>query len=166
MTPTGELCTCLHDRKYHRKQIDNRKQISYPCVHAIGFQFCECKNYKPTSAIAQQGDEMTKEKKVRAPKAKVRTITHYEVSAKEVKLRETLASKESDSQLAIIYRAVAENGPCSFDGVWEKVYRNFQSSKAPLEKRKINVGTYLHRLVKAGLLKRSKVEEKASEAAA
>jgi hypothetical protein len=60
MTLTGELCTCTHDKKYHRKQIDNRKQISYPCVHAIGFQFCECKNYKPSSAQAQQGDEMNK----------------------------------------------------------------------------------------------------------
>jgi len=60
MTLTGELCTCGHDRKYHRKQIDNRKQISYSCVHAVGFQFCECKNYKASSAIAQQGDEMSK----------------------------------------------------------------------------------------------------------
>lgn len=60
MTLTGLLCQCGHDRKYHRKQIDNRKQISYSCVHAVGFQFCKCKNYKPISAIAQQGDEMSK----------------------------------------------------------------------------------------------------------
>jgi hypothetical protein len=68
MTLTGLLCTCGHDKKYHRRQIDNRKQISYPCVHAIGFQLCECKNYKAASAIAQ-GDEMSK-KGNGTPKAK------------------------------------------------------------------------------------------------
>jgi hypothetical protein len=104
--------------------------------------------------------------KARAPKTKSHMITHFEASAKEVKLRDTLADDKNDSQLAIIYRAAAKHGPCSFDTIWENIYRSFQNSKAPLEKRKINVGTYLHRLVKAGLLKRSKVEEKVSEAAA
>jgi hypothetical protein len=69
MTLTGELRTCGHDKKYHRKQLDSRKQISYPCVHAIGFHFCECKNYKASSAQAQQGDEMSK-KGNGTPKAK------------------------------------------------------------------------------------------------
>jgi hypothetical protein len=64
MTLTGELCAnCGHDRKYHRKQLDSCKQISYPCVHAIGFQFCECKNYKPS-----KGDEMSKKNGTKAAK--------------------------------------------------------------------------------------------------
>lgn len=106
---------------------------------------------------------MAKEKKVKEPKVKrqkkvkepkVETITKYELTAKESKV---LTDKDNDSQLAIIYRTVAEHGPATFDDLWSNLYRNFQSSKAPLEKQKVNVRTYLSRLAKDGLVKREKV---------
>lgn len=74
-----------------------------------------------------------------------------------------LSNQENGSQLAFIYRTVVKIGPATFDELWSELYRKFQSSKAPLEKQKINVRTYLTRLTKAGLLKRIKEESKAAK---
>lgn len=98
-----------------------------------------------------------KEKVAKVKKVKKEKIVHaiqYEATAKESK---ELSDAKNDSQLAYIYRTVKANGPATFDKLWADMYRFFQSSKAPLEKQKINVRTYLSRLDKAGLVKRSKV---------
>jgi Restriction Enzyme Adenine Methylase Associated len=64
-------CTCGHDKKYHRKEVDSHKRVSLPCVHFDqNFTQCKCKNYKPTSAIAQQGDEMSKKNGTKAKEPK------------------------------------------------------------------------------------------------
>jgi hypothetical protein len=168
-------CVCGHEIKDHAR---NRKQERTECLHCdpkTG-KFCSCKKYKPEDktmngdtavAVTEKSKKpkakrvkAVKEKKAKAPKVakvkkeKVSTVTQFEATAKESK---ELSAKDNDSQLAVIYRAVAESGPCTFDVLWGSIYRSFQGSKAPLEKQKINVRTYLSRLDKAGLVKRSKI---------
>lgn len=124
---------------------------------------------KSNSSEDDMTDKEKKARKVKTPKAPVeKKVTLFAVTAKESKEITSLLDEKNDAQHAIIYRAISEHGPTDFDGIWSNIYRRFQASKAHPDKIKTNVRTYIHRMVKAGMVKRLKkaVEESAKVAAA
>jgi RAMA domain-containing protein len=83
MILTGELCTCGHDKTWHRRhrrlKSSRNKQDDLTCVVQMeGFKICPCPNFKAATAANSQGEEMTKKngtKKERKAKGESRKPT-------------------------------------------------------------------------------------------
>lgn len=172
-------CECNHSNTIHASRGAGE------CLHCDkNGRYCKCKKFKIKPEDSEMENETTevKVKKVRKPKAvkvakakkekKIKVVPDkkekvYEVTAKDTAMTKKMLDAQTSAQYAIIYRAISENGPVTFDGVWSAVYRKMQSEKVENEKQKTNTRTYIHRLIKDGFVKVSKrTIEQASTVAA